>query len=102
LYNHSENQYDDFSEKIETFLPEDTAIVLLDIHPKDAPSCIKDIYSTPFFGALFIIETGNNPHFPHLKNGSRKCCQFTQENSIQLLKTKTSLSFQENRWKWKV
>jgi hypothetical protein len=36
-------------------LPEDPAIPLLGIYPEDAPTCTKDICSTMFIAALFII-----------------------------------------------
>ena len=36
-------------------LPEDPAILLLDIYPEDAPTCNKDTCSTMFIAALFII-----------------------------------------------
>jgi hypothetical protein len=42
--------------KLEIVLPEDPAILLLDIHPEDAPTCNKDICSTMFIAALFIIS----------------------------------------------
>ena len=33
-------------QKLEIDLPEDPAIILLGIYPKDAPLCHKDMYST--------------------------------------------------------
>jgi hypothetical protein len=39
-----------------------------------------------FIEALFLIEAGNNPDVPQLKNGYRKCGSFTQWNTTQLLK----------------
>jgi hypothetical protein len=36
-------------------LPEDPAIPLLGICPKDVPTCNKDTYSTMFIAAIFII-----------------------------------------------
>jgi hypothetical protein len=36
-------------------LPEDPAILLLGIYPKDVPTCNKDTCSTMFLAALFII-----------------------------------------------
>jgi len=67
-----------FLRKLETVLPEDPAVLLLHIYPKDAPSDHKDTCSTMFIAALFIIETRNNPDVPQLKNGYRKCGSFTQ------------------------
>jgi len=43
-----------FLRKLED-LPEDPAISLLGIHPKDAPTYKKDTCSTMFIAALFII-----------------------------------------------
>ena len=40
---------------MEIVLPEDPAITLLGIYPKDAPLYNKDTCSTMFIGALFII-----------------------------------------------
>jgi hypothetical protein len=69
-------------------LPEEPAIPLLGIHPKDPPPYHKDMCSTMLIAALFITpEAGNNPDVPQWKNEYRKCCSFTQWNTIQLLKT---------------
>ena len=40
---------------MEIVLPEDPAITLLDIYPKDTPPYHKDTCSTMFIGALFVI-----------------------------------------------
>lgn len=56
LYNYSENQSGDFSEKMEIFLPEDPAILLLGIYPKDVPPLHKDTCSTMFHSS-FIHKT---------------------------------------------
>jgi len=42
-------------QKIDIVLPEDPAIPLLGIYPKDAPTYNKDTCSTMFIAALFII-----------------------------------------------
>jgi hypothetical protein len=44
-----------FLGKLEIVLPEDLAIPLLGIYPKDAPSYNKDTCFTMFITALFII-----------------------------------------------
>jgi len=44
-----------FLRKLDIVLPEDPAIPLLGIYPKDAPTHNKDTYSTMFIAALFII-----------------------------------------------
>jgi hypothetical protein len=40
---------------LDIVLPEDPAIPLISIYPKDVPTYNKDKYSTLFIGALFII-----------------------------------------------
>jgi hypothetical protein len=44
-----------FLRKLEIDLPEDPAIPLLGIYPNDAPPCHRDICSTMFIAALFVI-----------------------------------------------
>jgi hypothetical protein len=44
-----------FLRKLEIVLPEDPAIPLLAIYPKDVPPYQKDTCSTIFIAALFII-----------------------------------------------
>jgi hypothetical protein len=44
-----------FFRKFDIVLPEDPAIPLLGIYPEDAPTCNKDICSSMFIAALFII-----------------------------------------------
>jgi hypothetical protein len=43
-----------FLRKLDTVLPEEPAITLLGIHPKDAPTCNKDTCSM-FIAVLFIV-----------------------------------------------
>jgi hypothetical protein len=45
-----------FIRKLDIVLPEDPAIPLLSIYPKDAPTYNKDTCSTVFIAALFIID----------------------------------------------
>jgi hypothetical protein len=52
-YNHSGNQFG--GSKLDIILPEDPAIPLLGIYPKDSPTYNKDTCSTVFVAALFII-----------------------------------------------
>jgi hypothetical protein len=55
-YNHSGNQSgNQFLRKLDIVLPENPAIPLLGMYPKDVPTCNKDICSTMFVAALFII-----------------------------------------------
>jgi hypothetical protein len=53
------------SKKFEIVLPEDPAIPLLGIYPKDVPTGKKDTCSTMFIAALFIIARSWKEHrFP--------------------------------------
>ena len=54
LYNHFENQFGGFSE-LGIVLPQDPAMPLLGIYPRDALPHHKDTCSTMFIAALFII-----------------------------------------------
>jgi hypothetical protein len=51
-YNHSIWR---FLRKLEIDIPEDQAIPLLGIYPKDASSCNRGMCSTMFIVALFVI-----------------------------------------------
>ena len=44
-----------FLRKLEIVLPEDAAIALLDVYPKDAPMHNKGSNSTIFIAALIVI-----------------------------------------------
>jgi hypothetical protein len=44
-----------FLRKLDIVLPEDPAIPLLGIYPKDPPTCNKDMSSTMSIEALFIV-----------------------------------------------
>jgi hypothetical protein len=54
-YNYCRNQSGSSSENLDIVLAEDPAIPLLDIYPKDAPIYNKNICSTMFIAAIFII-----------------------------------------------
>jgi hypothetical protein len=44
------------------------------IYPTDSPTYNKNIFSTMFIAAIFIIAIcGNNPEVPQQRNGYRKC-----------------------------
>jgi hypothetical protein len=76
-----------FLRKLDIVLPEDPAITLLGIYPKDVPTCNKDTCSIMFIAAIFLIaRTGNNSDDPHQRNRYRKYCTFTQRSTTQLLK----------------
>jgi hypothetical protein len=54
LYNYSGNQFSGCSGNW-TVIPENLAIPLLDIYPKDAPTYNKDTCSSMFIAALLMI-----------------------------------------------
>jgi hypothetical protein len=57
-----------FLRKLEIDLPEDPAIPLLGIYPKDVPPYHKDIFSTMFIAALFVIaRSWKQPRCPSTK-----------------------------------
>jgi len=98
-YNHSGNQYKGSSKKLDIVLPEDPAIPLLGIYPKDAPTYNMDTCSTMFIAALLIItRTGKNPDALQPRNGYRKCGKSTQCSTTQLLRTITSCNSSANGW----
>jgi hypothetical protein len=56
-----------FLRKLNIVLPEDPAIPLLGIYPKDSPTYNKDTCSTMFIATLFIIaRSWKEPRFPFL------------------------------------
>ena len=62
-----------FLRKLDIELPEDPAIPLLGIYPKDAPSYKKDTCSTMFIAALFIIaRSWKEPRCPSTEEWIQK------------------------------
>ena len=62
-----------FLRKLGINLPQDTAIPLLVIYPKDAQSYYKGICSTMFIAALFVIaRTWKQPRCPSTKEWIKK------------------------------
>ena len=55
LYNHSGNQSGGSPRKLDIVLPEHPAIPFLGIYPGDVPTGKKDIGSSMFIAASFII-----------------------------------------------
>ena len=61
------------SQKIGNNLPQDPVIPLLGIYPKDAQSCYKNMCSTIFIAALYVIaKTWKQPKCPLTKEWIRK------------------------------
>jgi len=59
--------------KLDIELPEDPAISLLGIYPKDVPTYNKDTCSTMFIAALFIIaRTWKEPRCPSIEEWIQK------------------------------
>jgi hypothetical protein len=76
-----------FLRKFDIVLPEDPAIPLLGIYPENAPTYNKNICSTMFIAALFIIaRSWKYPDFPQHRNRYTKCGTVIQQSTIQLLK----------------
>jgi hypothetical protein len=68
-----------FLRKLDIALPEDLAIPLLGIYPKDMPTCNKDTCSTLFTAALFkITRSWKEPRCPSTEEWIPKCGIFTQ------------------------
>jgi len=62
-----------FLRKLDIALPEDPAIPLLGIYPKDAPTYNKDTCSTMFIAALFIIaRSWKEPRYRSTEEGIQK------------------------------
>ena len=66
LYRHYRNQY---LQKLEIDLPQDPTIPLLDINTNDALSYHKNVYSTVFIVALFLV----------IRNWKQPGCPSTEE-----------------------
>jgi hypothetical protein len=78
----------EFLRKLGKVLPEDPAIPLLGIYPKDAPRCNEDTCSIMFIAALFIIaRSWKEPTCPLTEECIEKLCTFTQWSTTQQLKT---------------
>jgi hypothetical protein len=59
-----------FLRKLDILLPEDPAIPLLGMYPKDDPACNKDTCSTMFIAAIYIIaRSWKHLDVPQQKNG---------------------------------
>ena len=62
-----------FLRKLGTSLPEDPAIPLLGINPEDFPAGNKDMCSTMFIAALFIIaRSWKEPRYPSMEEWIQK------------------------------
>jgi hypothetical protein len=70
-YNHSGNlepQSGNFLRKLEIDPPEDPAMPLLGIYPKDTPPCHRDTCSTMFIVTSFVIvRSWKQPRYPTIE-----------------------------------
>jgi hypothetical protein len=58
---------------LETDLPEDPIIPLLEIYPKDGPPCHRGMCSTMFIAALFVIaRSWKQPRCPETEEWIQK------------------------------
>jgi hypothetical protein len=88
-----------FLRKLEIDLPENPAIPLLGIHPKDTPPSNRSTCSAMFIAALFVIaRSWKQPRCSMTEKWIQKCDSFTQWNTTQLLRTRTSWVLQANGW----
>jgi hypothetical protein len=63
-----------FLRKLEIYLPENTAILLLTIYVRNAPPCNRGMCSTMFTVALFVtVRSWKHSDAPQWKNAYRKC-----------------------------
>jgi hypothetical protein len=71
--NHSGNPSGVSSKKLEIDLPEDPAIPLLGVYPKDVPPCYRGTCSTMFIVALFVIARSlKQPRCPTMEEWVQK------------------------------
>jgi hypothetical protein len=76
-----------FHRKLDIVLPQDTAIQVLGIYPKDAPNYNMSTCSTMFIAALFIVaRSWKEPKSPQQRNRYINYVTFTQLSTTQLLK----------------
>jgi hypothetical protein len=80
-----------FLRKFDIVLPEDPAIVLLGIYPKDVLTYNKDTCSTILIAGLFIIvRSWKEPRCPSIEEWIQKMWYFDTWSTTQQLKTNNS------------
>jgi hypothetical protein len=85
-----------FLRKLETDLPEDAAIPLLGIYPKDGLPCHKGMCSTMFIAALFVIaRSRKQPRCPRTDGWILKTCFIYTIEYYSANKNKGILNFAE-------
>jgi hypothetical protein len=79
-----------FLRKLDIILLEDPAIPLLGIYPKEVPTYNKDMCSTMFIAALFLISSSwKGTRCPSTEEWIQKSMVHLQRSTTQLLKTIT-------------
>jgi hypothetical protein len=83
-----------FLRKLEIYLPEDTAIPLLGIHPKNVPPCHRGTCSTLFIPALFVIaRSWKQPRCPMTEEWIQKMWFIYTTKYYSAIKNEDTLSF---------
>jgi hypothetical protein len=83
-----------FLRKLGLALPQDLAIPLLGIYPKDAPSSHKDTCSTMFIAALFFIARNwKQPRYPSTKERIKKVWYIYTMEYYSAIKTEDIKNF---------
>jgi hypothetical protein len=94
-YNHSVILSGSFSENLTIVLPEDSAIPLLGIYPKDSPTFNKDTCSSMFIAASFIIaRSWKEPRCPSTEEWIQKMWYiYTMEYYYSAIKNNEFMKF---------
>jgi hypothetical protein len=80
-------------------LPEDPAILLLDIYPEDAPTCNMDTCSTTFIAALFIIARSWEEHrCPSIEERIQKMWYIYTMKYYTAIKNNEFMKFFLDKW----
>jgi hypothetical protein len=97
-YNHSGNKSGGSSKKLGIDLPEDPAIPLLGMYPKDVPPCHRGTCSTMFIAALFVIaRSWKQPKCPTTEECIQKMWFIYTMEYYSVIKNEDILSFAGKR-----
>ena len=88
-----------FLRKLDILPPEDPAIPLLGIYPEDVPTGKKDICSTMFIAALFIIaRSWKEPRCPSTEEWIQKMCYIYTMEYYTTIKENVSFLHSDSRF----
>ena len=88
-----------FFRKSEIDLPEDPAIPLMEIYPKDAPPCHRDMCYITFIVDLFVIaRSWKQPRCPMTEEWIQKICFICTMEYYSAIKNEDILILHENVW----